>query len=85
MTSEVKKVCDIFTKKYPKKEIKRCIDFNEEFYIVEAYDTFVKQQFGLNYYSINKFNNMVGGFVPTLANQKEFFKAVKERTLFCRY
>lgn len=73
-----------FSAKFPKLTVVRCVDYDNEHYVIEA----VKDVNGVDYndpfYAVDKRNGTVTSFIPGL-DLDTFFEAVENRTVYLTY
>jgi hypothetical protein len=79
-----KQAISTFKKRFPKLTVLRCIDYADDFYVMEAMENPDVADYNLPYYAISKVSGKITSFVPTL-DLDAFFEAVDKRTVYCAY
>ena len=79
-----KSIADIFNKRFPKSTVIRIIDYNEEYYVVEASEDPNSADTSSSLYGLHKKTGKVTSFSPSV-DLDYFFDAVENRTLWCSY
>lgn len=79
-----KQVIVIFTKRFPKLTVLKCIDYADDYYVLEAVENPDAVDYNLPYYAVNKESGMITSFAPTL-DLDAFFDAVENRTVYSTY
>jgi hypothetical protein len=75
---------DIFEKRFPNLKVFRCVDYNDDYFIIEAVEDFNTINFGDPFYAINKKNGAIGSFTPA-EDPDAYFEAVEKRTIYSAF
>ena len=80
----VTKAIKSFLAKFPKLTVVRCVDYDNEHYVIEAVKDVNAVDYNDPFYAVDKRNGEVTLFVPGL-DLDAFFEAVENRTLYLTY
>lgn len=78
------KAINIFEKEFPKLTILKCVDYDEEHYVIEAVEDVDATDYNSPYYGVDKKTGKVTSFIPSM-DLDAFFEAVENRTVFSTY
>lgn len=70
-----------FKIKFKNLTITKCIDYNDDYYVVEAVEDLQLTDYNCPYYGIRKRDGQISAFIPTF-DLDAFFEAVYNRTLY---
>ena len=76
-----KEAITIFNEKFVDLIVTRCIDYDEQHFVVEAVKNLSKPNYNSPYYAIDKKDKSITGFVPGL-DLDAFFDAIDNRTVY---
>lgn len=79
-----KQAIKIFEERFPKIKVLKCIDYDNNHYILEAVENPDIVDYNLPYYAIDKVSGKITSFIPTF-DLDSFFNAVENRTLYSTY
>lgn len=72
---------NIFSKKHPNLTITRCIDYDEDHYVLEAVKNLNAENYGDTFFGVDKNSGEITGFLPALEIDY-FFEALESRTVY---
>ena len=71
----------VFSSKFPDLIVTRCIDYDEQHFVIEAIKDFIRSDYNSPYYAVGKNDKRITGFIPSL-DLDEFFNAIENRTVY---
>ena len=80
----VKQALKIFTKRFPELTVLRCVDYADDFYVLEAVEDQDAIDYNSPYYALSKTDGRIMSFAPNL-DLDAFFDAVENRTVYSTY
>ena len=79
-----KQAIETFSAKFPKLIVVRCIDYDNEHFVIEAVKDVNGDDYNNPFYAVDKRDGKVTSFIPGL-DLDAFFDAVENRTVYVAY
>lgn len=78
-----KEAIKIFKTEFPDLTVTKCIDYDDEHFVIEAVKDLKQSDYNSPYYAVGKADKQITGFIPSF-DLDAFFDAIENRTVYSR-